>query len=842
MTLVASLGKYDAKDPRCNAIITKTWQGDFAAFVAAILKNVPETDNKASAGWVCGAEFTKSHRHGDNFVARHFLSLDYDHISPEDVSRILESLKGSAFLAYTTWSHDAARPRIRIWIPLSRPATSEEFTAVSRKVAARSGIELAARESHVPAQFMYRAASKAGVPFQHWEDTTAPYLDVDKVLGEYDDWKDRSAWPRRADEQDLGTGAKAEDPRRKPGNVGAFCRAFSITAAIERFGLPYRPGSTEDRWSYAAGSRADGAVVYDDDTKLHSHHDTDPASGQHNAYDLVRLHRFGALDGFDAPDLPLAERASSRAMAAFAMEQPELAEADFAALGFQDHSGERADSAGAVDVCKAGHVSELRAAAHQHSSVGLLPCLPAEIPPSTSVTSDLENARRIQKRFGDRLFAVGQAFFSWQKTHWVKDDGPVIRWIAELPKIVEAEAQGHDEGTRNQILKWSAQCNMASTRKTCLVELSNFLDFKADNLNADPGLFNCISGTIDLRTGQCRPQRAGDFITSLAPTRFDRAAPRDRFDKFLAQIFRGDHDTIRFMQRWFGYCITGETREHALLFHVGEGSNGKGKLVEAISNAIGSYATPGPRQLLALRASGGETASPEITKLLGKRMVTLQETNRDAMFDEGLLKSLTGGDRLTARNLYEGYFDFKPTHKLQLFTNYEPRIQGQDRGIWRRLFFVEYGATFGRPIEIEQGVAEFLQDEQLDEKLAAEAPGILAWLIEGAQQWYRDGLNPPAAVLRTTKEYKDRQDVIGRFLADRCEPAAGSRVPLTKGTASLYGAYTGWAKTNGHGVMHSHKFAREVRKGRPGLKSAQWKEGGIKYDGIEGLRLLEDET
>jgi|HubBroStandDraft_4_1064222.scaffolds.fasta_scaffold02083_15 P4 family phage/plasmid primase-like protien len=841
MTLVASLGKYDAKDPRCNAIITKTWRGDFAAFVAAILKNVPETDNKASAGWVCGAEFTKSHRHGDNFVARHFLSLDYDHITPYDVGQILAGLRAlCAFLAYTTWSHRPDNPRLRVWIPLSRGVGREEFEAVSRGFARRGGIELAARESHVPAQFMYRPASKAGVPFQHWEDTAAPYLDVDKVLGEYDDWKERSQWPRRMDERELGPGAgKAEDPREKPGIVGDFCRAFSITAAIERFELPYRPGSVEGRWTYTLGSRADGAVEYDESTKLHSHHDTDPASGQHNAYDLVRLHRFGGLDGFDG-DLPLADKASSREMARFAAGLPELAEADFAALGFQDRSAEH------VDVCKAGHVSELRAAAHQHSSVGLLPCLPAEIPPSTSVTSDLENARRIQERFGDRLFAVGQAFFTWQKTHWVKDDDPVIRWIAELPQIVAEEAEERsrvgDEGNASQLLKWGAQCNMASTRKTCLVELSRFLSFKADNLNADPGLFNCLSGTIDLRTGQCRPHRAGDFITACTSTGFDPRATAPRFNRFLLEIFRGDETIVAFVKRWFGYCITGETREHALLFHVGEGSNGKGKLVEAISNAIGSYATPGPRQLLALRASGGETASPEITKLLGKRMVTLQETNRDAMFDEGLLKSLTGGDRLTARNLYEGYFDFRPTHKLQLFTNYEPRIQGQDRGIWRRLFFVEYGATFGRPIEIEQGVAEFLQDEQLDEKLAAEAPGILAWLVEGARQWYQDGLNPPAAVLRTTKEYKDRQDVVGRFLADRCELATDGRVPLTKGTASLYGAYTGWAKTNGHGVMHSHKFAREVRKGRPGLRSAQWKEGGIKYDGIEGLRLLEDEA
>ena len=820
MTLAASLGKED------KAVVTKTWRGDFAAFVKALLKNVPETTDKAANGWVCGAEFEPEYRHGDNFKARHFLSFDYDHIRPEDVDRILSFLRGGAYLAYTTWSHTVGAPRLRVWIPLARPVGYEEFQAISRRVGGRAGIELAARESHVPAQFMYRPCSQKGVPFQSWQDIESPYLDVDKVLGEYDDWKDRTAWPRREAEELGGTGVKAEDPRTKPGIVGAFCRAFTISEAIGRFDLPYKPGSSEGRWTYTEGSRADGAVVYDDDTKLHSHHDTDPAHGQHNSYDLVRLHRFGGLDSFDG-DLPLADKVSSREMARFAAGLPELAEADFASLGFRDLSAGITDSPGPVPP-------------EPSRTEQTVARLPSEIPAGTSLTSDLENARRIQRVYGKEILAVGQAFFTWQGMHWVKDDGPVIRKIALLPKMVEAEAEGHDDDTRSQFLKWSAQCNMASTRKTCLVELSNFLDFKADNLNANPSLLTCRSGTIDLRTGAVQPHAARDFITACAPTDFDPDAPRTRFERFLREIFENNKDTIAFAKRWFGYCITGETREHALVFHVGEGSNGKSKLVEAISHAIGSYATPGPRQLLALRTEGGN-ASPEVTKLLGKRMVTLQETNQDAIFDEGLLKNLTGGDRLTARNLYEGYFDWKPTHKLQLFTNYEPRIQGQDRGLWRRLFFIEYNVSFGRPIEIAQGIATKPQDEQLTEKLAAEAPGILAWLVEGAREWYRDGLNPPAPVLRMTQAYKDRQDVVGRFLADRCVTSAGSRVPLFKGTASLYAAYTGWAKANGHGALSSHKFSRAVRKGRPGLTSVQWMEKGIRYDGIEGLKLIEDD-
>lgn len=316
MMLVASLGQ---KHP---AEITKVWRGDFKQFVAALLKKVPTTADKAAAGWVSGAEFKPEYRHGDNFVARHFLSLDYDHIKPEDVGRVLSMAGGTAFLAYTTHSNLPSDPRMRVWIPLSRPASAEEYQAVARKVAARADIGLAARESFSASQMMYRPCKKEGAEFKHWENTEAPYLDVDKVLGEYDDWKDTKAWPRRFDEEAIG-GGSGESPLEKPGIVGAFCRAFTITAAIDRFELPYTHVGG-DRWTYTRGSRPEGVIIYDDDTKLHSHHDTDPARGQHNAFDLVRLHRFGALDSSD-PDRPLSERASQRAMSALAMEQPEFA-------------------------------------------------------------------------------------------------------------------------------------------------------------------------------------------------------------------------------------------------------------------------------------------------------------------------------------------------------------------------------------------------------------------------------------------------------------------------------------------------------------------------------------
>lgn len=818
-TLAVSLGK---KDP---AIIMRTWRGTFTQLVEQLLRDVRDTRDKAAGGWICGAEFNPEYRHSEHFVARHLLSLDYDHIKPEDVERVLKLARGSAFLAYTTWSHTPDNPRLRVWIPLSRPASYDEFQAISRKVAARVDIELAARESHTPAQFMYRPCRQEGIAFSSWQDTEALYLDVDKILGEYDDWTDRSSWPHRADGDSCHEPGAGESPLEKPGVVGEFCRAFRISAAIERFGLPYRPGSTDGRWTYTAGSRADGAVAYDDDTKLHSYHDTDPARGQHNAYDIVRLHLFGSLDGFDGEDLPIADRTSSRRMVAFASEQPEIASARFAEAGFTD-LGEPAPAV----VVNA-----------ERPSAGA--ALPPAIPAGTSKTSDLENARRIQRVYRDKIIAIGEAFYVWSGTHWVKDNAPVRRFISGLSGLVQLEAEGYkSQGkleTAEFILKWASSCCSASTLAACEKLLRAYLDFKGEYLNVDRALLTCRSGTIDLRSGDIRHHLSADFITACAPTNYSPGAVRPRFERFLHEIFKGDASIIAFAKRWFGYCITGEVREHAMVFHIGEGGNGKGKLMEALQHVLGpGYCGVGARSLL---ASGGSGASPEIAKLMGQRMVTLVETNKEEEFNEGALKNLTGGDRLTARNLFEGYFEFNPTHKLQVFTNHEPRITGQDRGIWRRLFLMNYDVKYGRPHEIASGVAQELQDDELSVKLAAEAEGILAWLVEGAREWYAEGLKPPPAVVKATLDYKGRQDNVGQFLEERTVRDPTSRTPVTGGAGSLYGAYKGWANENGYGQKGRTNFIDSLKKSAPYATETRWNEKGRQYRGFTGLRLQQED-
>lgn len=224
----------NAQLARITGVEHLTW----GELVSRLTQAPPVTADKASAGWYCCAEFTGRNRDTDSFVARHCLALDYDHITREQANHIRNTFRGYAQALYTTASHTPEAPRMRLVMPLSRPATLDEFQAVSRAVAAVAGIELASRESHVPAQMMYMPTRKPGGDFKAFSNCTGNWIDVDQWLLEYLDWTDKSEWPKRAD-HDVLTAGDSVDPTTKPGVIGAFCRAFNCLDAIERFDLPY---------------------------------------------------------------------------------------------------------------------------------------------------------------------------------------------------------------------------------------------------------------------------------------------------------------------------------------------------------------------------------------------------------------------------------------------------------------------------------------------------------------------------------------------------------------------------------------------------------------------------
>ena len=252
-------------------------------------------------GGFVGGTFAGDRRKAANVEGRDLVTLDLDNIptgQTEDILRRVGGL-GCAALVYSTRKHTSYAPRLRVILPLDRTATADEYEPAARKLASLLGMEFCDPTTFEPSRLMYWASCCKDGEYVY-EVYDGGFCSVDGVLAMYGDWKDITQWPQVPGTEAIEKRrlAKQEDPTTKRGVVGAFCRTYSITQVMDSF-LPgvYEATAVPGRYTYTGGSTAGGAVVYDGELFLYSHHATDPCSGLLvNAWDLVRLHKFGQLD------------------------------------------------------------------------------------------------------------------------------------------------------------------------------------------------------------------------------------------------------------------------------------------------------------------------------------------------------------------------------------------------------------------------------------------------------------------------------------------------------------------------------------------------------------------
>jgi len=441
----------------------------------------------------------------------------------------------------------------------------------------------------------------------------------------------------------------------------------------------------------------------------------------------------------------------------------------------------------------------------------------------------------------------------------------VYRLALRLSALIHAEADDYkrrgaaaanaDERERledleERLRKWAARSEDKAKIEAALGLLKKVKAVDSATVDAAPHLLNVRNGTIDLRTGALRPHDPADRITRLIEHDYDPAAQAPRFLRFLREIMGetdGPAPVSDFLRRWYGYCATGETREHAFVVLWGDGGNGKSRLVEAIESVLGPYAgAAAPSLLMAGAQNRHET---ELADLFGRRLVTAAESSEGGELAEAQVKRITGGDRIKARFMRQDHFEFQPTHKVELQTNYKPVIRGQDRGLWRRVLLVPFTQTFGTTAEIGAGHALHLADPTLAEQLHAERAGILAWVVAGAREWYLHGLNPPDVVRAATAEYREEQDRVGQFIAEACELDAEAWALLQEwnGRPGLYTVYREWCRDCGYHALGLGKFKTEVERRVP---RARWEPRTIPGSfmgkratkaGVWGVRLKDDD-
>jgi putative DNA primase/helicase len=414
------------------------------------------------------------------------------------------------------------------------------------------------------------------------------------------------------------------------------------------------------------------------------------------------------------------------------------------------------------------------------------------------------NAERMARDHGANVRHVAKRhlWFYFDGQRWVADSTQHIQRLAKRTVRHIPDEAGEDDDDRPAWLRWAAASEARAKRESmiALASAEPGIAVLMEDFDTDLMEFNCLNGTIDLKTGKLYEHRREDMITKLAPVKYDPDAACPTWDAFLDRIFESNSRMIAYVQRVVGYCLTGSVEEEILFFLYGTGQNGKSKFREAIQWMMGDYSRPCDFTSFLVR--NGDGPRNDIAGLVNVRAAMVSEVADNRRLDEALIKELTGGDKISARFLHEEFFDYYPRFKLIFAGNHKPPVSGTDDGFWRRWQVITF------PVKIPDDERDF----GLGAKLKAEASGILRWAVDGCLQWQAIGLAPPPEVIAATKAYRREQDVMAEFIAERCELSPKAEVS----SADLYRAYSEWLFGGGEKVP-SRKHFGTMMAGRNGI-------------------------
>ena len=414
--------------------------------------------------------------------------------------------------------------------------------------------------------------------------------------------------------------------------------------------------------------------------------------------------------------------------------------------------------------------------------------------------TDTDNASRLVERYG----AVLQ--FVPERRKWVAFNGRVWRedeakqqliFAQESARLIATEADLLCDELRASRRHWAKQSLGAGAIERAVRMAQPHATRSIAEFDSDPYLINAANGTLDLRTDKLRPFSSTDYLTQVAAAPFDPGAQCVRFKKFLREVFAGDRDLVRFVQRFAGYTLTGLITEQCFLFLQGSGANGKSTLIQILQQMLGQYARSTPTETLLAKHVTSSTSN-DLARLQGARMVAAIESNPNRQLDEALIKQITGGDRITARFLYAEFSEYTPRFKLWFVANHAPRLRSTDDALWRRVVVLPFDAAIPR----EQ------RDLELLSALQTELPGIFAWAVRGCRSWRKHGLQTPNRVLDATRRYRKEVDHVRRFIQECIEPSEG----IVTRSKILYERYERWCSETGEHSVSMKALANRLNE------------------------------
>lgn len=422
---------------------------------------------------------------------------------------------------------------------------------------------------------------------------------------------------------------------------------------------------------------------------------------------------------------------------------------------------------------------------------------------------DTDNAQTMADMFKSKLcFAYDvNKWYLYNGVKWEEDRVDGVRLLANemidrmssdfaliLGNMEEGKERKKQAALYQNHLK---SCRSHRGKTSILNETKHLLPIVSTTFNSRRDVINTPTGTYLIQDKEVRPHCYKDYLSQATRVSVVEDAKAPTWERFINEIFLGDQELIRYVQKAIGYSLTGFTREQCMFIGYGDGANGKGVFKDILSYIFDDYVKCPQAETISQIRQGSE-ASPDIINLMDARLVVCVESNKGVRFNEGLIKQLTGEDKVTARRLYCEPMSFMPQFKLWLFTNHMPEVVGTDKGIWRRL----------KVIPFRLDLPEHKKDRQLKDKLMKEVEGILWWCIEGIHLYLEEGLKEPEAIIELVHEFKEESDTLGLFLRECTINKVGSKVQAK----DLYTRYVEWCRANNEVPDNKTRFGLDMKK------------------------------
>ncbi|WP_329295531.1 DNA primase family protein [Streptomyces sp. NBC_01455] len=427
--------------------------------------------------------------------------------------------------------------------------------------------------------------------------------------------------------------------------------------------------------------------------------------------------------------------------------------------------------------------------------------------------TDRANAKLFARLYSDRFRHVeGLGWFTWDQYRWRRTGGAKAAiWAAGdmAEQIPQRDPRGKFSDSKLEAHRRRTQSTSGVKALLQQAQAAPGLSLDPDVLDGDVYALCTPTGVVDLKSGELRKPNPLTDMHSRATTVGPQKMPIPRWDSFLRDTFGGDEkglETTRFLHLLLGYSVTGDVGAQVLPFLYGSGANGKSVLLDVMMQVLGDYANAAPPGFLMEKGKFTEH-STELTELHGRRIVVCSELKPNDKFNEARVKLLTGGDAITARRMRQNFFTFTPTHKLWLLGNHRPEVGTGGYAFWRRMRLIPFERKVPDERKIDNLAAELVRDE---------GPGILQWLIEGAQLYLssRDPLNGPSSVRLATEAYEKTEDHVGRFIMERCVLGHDGRLnaDLRVEQKLLYETYVRWCGEESIRPATSRTFAGRIRQ------------------------------